>query len=229
MTASSPSPCRLNGVGYNTALNTQDTLSFIGASFEGINETGIIPFNSLTCPEGLSDGDGIQTAFTDPDTGSTNLKLYEYWEGDGWADLDLMEPVDDTVGLNIGSGAWFSSASPKSITIAGSVKKGTYIHTITDPLSIVASAFPVDFCPNGENVSWGCPDGSGIQVPFTDPDTGSTNLKLYEYWEGDGWADLDMMEPISADCAITTAGKGFWFVTGDPTSTTFAEVGPLAE
>lgn len=153
--------------------------------------------------------------------------MYEYWDGDGWADLDMMEPVDDTVGLFIGSGAWYVSSSPKSITIAGEVKKGFHIHTFTDPLSIVASAFPMDFCPNSANVSWGCSDGTQIQVPFTEAASGLTKLKMYEYWDGDGWADLDLMEPIDAGCAITTAGKGFWFVTSDPASTSFTEVGPL--
>ena len=226
-TAFTPSPSRLNGVGYNTALNVEDPWQFIGASFECIGEAGMITLDELTSPEGIEDGDQIQMSFTD-DFGRTQMKGYEYWGGDGWADPDSGEIIGDSVGFTLGQGAWFISASPKSITTAGGVKKENHIHPITEPWSINASAFPTDFCPNSENVSWGCNDGDQIQVPFTD-EKGRTQMKGYEYWAGDGWADPDSGEILEADFAVQTAGKGFWFITGEPEGVTFTEVSPLAD
>jgi hypothetical protein len=146
-----------------------------------------MPFNSLACAEGFSDGDQIQTAYTD-ENGLTQMKGYEYWDGDGWADSDMMDVVEEGTGLELGTGAWFISESPKSVITSGGVKKNNHIHTVTEPWSIVVSAFPAAFCPNSANVSWGCADGSQIQTAYTD-DNGLTQMKGYEYWDGEGWAD----------------------------------------
>lgn len=186
----------------------------------------MITLNSLTSPEGIEEGDQIQMSFTD-EQGLTQLKVYEYWAGDGWADYDQQEPVGDEVGFKLGIGAWFCSATPKTICTSGEVKKSSHIHTFTDPWTICSSAFPTAFCPNDENISWGCNEGAQIQTSFTD-ERGLTQLKVYEYWAGDGWADYDQQDVIDPDFAVAEAGKGFWFIIGD-TSETFTEVSPLAE
>ena len=74
----------------------------------------------------------------------------------------------------------------------------------------------------------GIADGHQIQMSFTD-DNGRTQMKVYEFWAGDGWADPDSGDILEADFAVQTAGKGFWFITGDPENVSFSEVSPLAE
>ena len=166
-------------------------------------------------------------AFTDED-GNVHMKGYEYWDGDGWADPDSGDIIDDTIGFALGQGAWFISSTPKSITTSGGVKKANHTHTFTEPWSIIVSAFPGEFCPNSENVSWGCLDGDQIQVPWCDED-GNTHMKGYEYWDGDGWADPDSGDILEPTFAVTTAGRGFWFITTDPENVTFSEVSPIAD
>ena len=219
-----------NVVGYNTADNTAgDPWQFIGASFECVGDGNMLTLNSLACPQGLSEGDQIQMSFCD-EKGLTHMTGYEYWEGDGWVDPESGEPVGDDVGLELGRAAWFISSDAKQITTAGEVKKVNHIHVFTEPWTIVSSAFPGSFCPNSENISWGCAEGDQIQVPWCD-EKGLTHMTGYEYWEGDGWVDPESGEPLDADFAIATAGKGFWFIitSGDPDTVTFSEVSPLAE
>ena len=202
-------------------------MTFVGASFECIGEGSMITLNSITSQEGIVDGDQIQMAYTDEE-GLVHMKGYEFWDGDGWADPDSGDIVGDDVGFTLGQAAWFISAEPKSITMAGGVKKANHTHTFVDPMTIITSAYPVNFCPNSENVSWGCLDGDQIQVPWCD-ELGLNHMKGYEYWDGDGWADPDSGDILEADFAVQTAGKGFWFITADPASVTFSEVSPLAE
>lgn len=217
-----------NVVGYNsTEAVMNENMTFIGASFEKVGEGEIITLNSLTSPQEIVDGDQIQMANTDED-GLVYMTDYEYWDGDGWVDLASSEPVGDTIGFKIGQAAWFLSSEPKSITVSGQVKKENHIHTFTDSMTIITSAFPVNFCPNGENVSWGCLDSDQIQVPWTDND-GLVHMTDYEYWDGDGWVDLSTSEALDPEFPIVKAGKGFWFITSDPTSSSFAEVSPLVE
>ena len=226
-TAFSSSFNRVNGVGYNTADNTAgDPWQFIGASFEGVGTSSFISLNSLTSPDGIDDGDQIQIAHCD-ENGTPFMKDYEYWDGDGWVDLETSEPVGDEVGFELGHAAWFISSSPKSITTAGQVKNVPHIHTFTEPWTIVCGAFPVDFCPNGQNISWGCLDGDQIQVAHCD-ENGTPYMKDYEYWDGDGWVDLETSETLDADFALVAAGKGFWFITASPEDSSFTEVSPLA-
>ena len=220
----------MNGVGYNTAQNDAgDNMQFIGASFMAMGDADMLTLNSLTCPQGLAEGDQIQMAYCDED-GLTHMTSYEYWDGDGWVDPEAYESVGDTVGFKLGSAAWFISSEPKQITTAGEVKNSTHIHTFTDPFTIVCSAFPGGFYPNSENVSWGCGEGDQIQVPWCDED-GLAHMTSYEYWDGDGWVDPEAFEALAPDFAITTAGKGFWFiiVSGEPNIVSFSEVSPIAE
>ena len=218
----------MNGVGYNTTENeAEDTMVFVGASFENVGEGEFIPLSAIQCVEGFEDGDQFQTSFMD-EIGAVNFKIYEYWDGDGWADPDSMEIVGDNIGFTLGQAAWFISSSPKKLTFAGGVHKDNFIHTFEESMTIATSAFPVPFCPNSANVSWGCNDGDQIQTSFMD-EIGAVNFKIYEYWDGDGWADPDTMEIIEPDFAVVTPGKGFWFITSDPESVTFSEVSPLAE
>ena len=215
-----------NVVGYNTAQNNSEAWQFIGASFQNVSDGGLITLNSLNSPEGIEDGDQIQIAHCDED-GVTYMTDYEYWDGDGWVDLESSEPVGDEVGFELGHGAWFFSATPKSITTAGQVKGENHIHTFTEPWTVITSAFPGNFCPNSENVSWGCLDGDQIQVPFCDED-GVTSMTDYEYWDGDGWVDLSSSEVLDPDFALVQAGRGFWFFTGSPAESSFTEVSPIA-
>ena len=230
MTAFSPPTGLLNGVGYNTTEKIDtDTWQFVGASFECVGDGDMLTLNSISCPQGLAEGDQIQMSWCDED-GLTHMTGYEYWEGDGWVDPDSFEPIGDDVGFKLGRAAWFISGEAKQITMAGGVKKSNHIHTFVEPWTIVSSAFPGAFYPNSANVSWGCGEGDQIQVPWCDED-GLTHMTGYEYWEGDGWVDPDSFEPLADDFAIATAGKGFWFIitSGDPESVTFSEVSPLAE
>ena len=200
---------------------------FVGASFENVGEGEFIPLSAIQCVEGFEDGDQFQTSFMN-EKGIVNFKVYEYWDGDGWADLDEMEVVGDDVGFTPGQAAWFISITPKKLTFAGGVIKENFTHTFTEAMTIAVSAFPIPFCPNSENVSWGCNDGDQIQTSFMN-EKGIVNFKVYEYWDGDGWADLDEMDVIASDCVVATPGKGFWFITSNPENVTFSEVSPLAE
>ena len=217
-----------NTVGYNNTVNgTYDNMTFIGASFKNVGNGTVLPFNSLGCVEGLDDGDQIQTSSVDQD-GIVQFKVYVYWDGEGWADDDLSELVDDTVGFALGQGGWFISAAPKQVTTSGEVKKTSHIHTFSETMSIATSAFPVAFCPNSADVSWACEDGDQLQVPVVDQD-GIVNFKVYVYWDGEGWADDDISALLDADTAIVTAGKGFWFIAANPASASFTEVSPIAD
>ena len=192
-----------------------------------MSDGSFIPFSAITCAEGFEDGDQFQKSYMEGT--AVNFKIYEYWDGDGWADTDTMEIVGDDEGFTVGEAAWFISPTPKTLTFAGGVRKDDYIHTFTESMTIVSSAFPVKFCPNSTNVSWGCSDGDQIQTSFMEGT--AVNFKIFEYWDGDGWADTDTMEILDADTAINTAGKGFWFIinSGDIEGTTFSEVSPIAE
>lgn len=201
---------------------------FIGASFEDVSSGTFIPLSALTCVEGFEDGDQIQTSSVD-ENGIVRFTTYEYWAGDGWVDISSSEVVEDDVGFALGKGAWFCSASTaKQITIAGAVKKSSHIHTFTEPWTIISSAFPVEFCPNSADVAWGCLDNDQIQVPYLDANK-IVHFTTYEYWEGDGWVDISTSNVLDADFAVTTIGKGFWYITSKPASVSFTEVSPLAE
>ena len=204
-----------------------DTQTFIGASFLDLDGRAVLPFNSLACPQGFDDGDGIQIASLD-ESGLVQFKVYEYWAGEGWADPDEMELVGDDVGFSLGQAGWFVSSVPKQITTGGNVKNSSHIHTFTDTMTCVVSAFPAAFCPNSANVSWSCEDSDSMQVPIQDED-GIIIFKVYEYWAGEGWADPDEMEVLDADFAIASAGKGFWVIVADPSTASFTEVSPIAE
>ena len=94
-------------------------------------------------------------------------------------------------------------------------------------MSVIVSAFPVGFCPNNENISWGCLDGDQLQVSFMEGT--AINFKIYEYWDGDGWADPNTGDILDPDFAINTPGKGFSYITADPENVSFTEVSPLAD
>ena len=181
----------------------------------------------MVCVEGFEDGDQIQKAHVDQ-YGIVSFKVYEYWLGDGWADQDLMDVVGDDVGFSLGEAAWFISGTAKQITTAGGVKKTPHTHTFNQTWSVVSSAFPINFCPNSADVSWAAQDGDQIQVPWVD-DYGIVQFNAYEYWTGEGWADSAAMELLDADSVITTAGKGFWYITSNPADVSFAEVSPIAD
>lgn len=200
-------------------------MTFLGASFENVGEGTFIPFSTIQCVEGFADGDQFQKSFMDG--GTVNFKVYEYWDGDGWVDPDSSEIIGDDIGFAVGEGAWFVSSEPKQLTFAGQVRKSNFIHTFTETMSVIVSAFPTGFCPNNENNSWGSLDGDQLQVPFMD--NGTVNFKVYEYWDGDGWVDPDSSEVLEPDFAINTTGKGFWYITADPENVSFSEVSPLAE
>ena len=221
MTAFSPSASRLNGVGYNTTANEAGDAAFIfGASFNSMAVDGVIPFKDLVCPEGFEDDDQIQTPYTD-EQGFTQLRNYYYF-GE-WLDENY-DSVADTDGVELGKSAWFVTSSAKTITTAGEVKKGNFIHTFTETADMVTSAFPVPFCPNSENVSWGVSDDTQIQTAYTD-ESGFTQLRNYYYF-GE-WLD-ENYDSLAADDAVVGPGVGFWFLIGDATET-FTEVSPLAE
>lgn len=184
----------------------------------------------MRCEEGIEDGDQIQISSVDQ-SGIVQFKTYEYWDGDGWMDLDQSSYAGDTVGFSLGEGAWFFSPSgAKHLTTSGQVKKGYHIHTFQDTWSINVSAFPVNFCPNSENISWGVADGDQIQTSSVD-ESGIIQFHTYEYWEGDGWADLETSSPIDADTVVVTPGKGFWIILNNtaPEDASFTEVSPIAE
>ena len=209
----------MNGVGYNTTENPAQNSSIIfGASFANVAGGDLIPFSALTCPEGLEDEDQIQTPYTD-ERGLTQMNIYVYF-GE-WLDSEY-NPLDPGAGLNVGSSAWFLSSNAKSITTAGEVKKGNFIHTFTESSQLVSSAFPVAFCPNSENVTWGVSDETQIQTPYTD-DRGLTQMNVYVYF-GE-WMDADY-NSLAADQAVAQPGDGFWLLLNDATET-FAEVSPL--
>ena len=217
-----------NIVGYTTTEKVaNDFCTFIGASFESVGSGTFIPFSSLTCSEGFEDGDQIQKAYVDED-GIVGFTVYEYWDGDGWVDPSSGDVIGDDIGFEVGEAAWFISSAAKQITTAGAVKSTNHIHTFTETSTVISSAFPVPFCPNSANVSWGSIDGDQIQVPYVDED-GIINFTTYEYWDGDGWVDPSTGDVLEADFAVTTAGKGFWFITADPENVSFTEVSPLAE
>lgn len=200
---------------------------FIGASFENLGTSAFIPLSSLSCVEGFADGDQIQTSFVKPN-GVVAFNTYEYWDGDGWVDPASGDVVGDDVGFSLGKGAWFISNEAKQITSAGGVKKSNHTHTFEESWQVISSAFPVDFCPNSAGVSWGCLDGDQIQVPHVDAN-GIVRFTSYEYWDGDGWVDPSSGDVLAANFAITTAGKGFWFITTAPDTVSFAEVSPIAD
>lgn len=200
-------------------------MTFVGASFENVGAGTYIPLSAITCVEGFADGDQFQKSFMDE--GYLNFKVFEYWDGDGWVDPDSGEVVGDDIGFTVGEGAWFVSSEPKQLTFAGGVKKENHIHTFVETMTVIVSAFPIGFCPNSANVSWGCLDGDQLQTPYFE--NSYLNFKVYEYWDGDGWVDPDSGEVLDPDFAINTAGKGFWYITADPENVSFSEVSPLAE
>lgn len=215
-------------MGYVTTEKVDsDFCTFIGASFQDVANGIYIPFSSLSCVEGFEDGDQIQKAYVDGN-GLVGFTVYEYWDGDGWVDPSSGNVVGDTTGFAVGEAAWFLSSAAKQITTAGAVKKANHIHTFTETSSVISSAFPMPFCPNSASVSWGSIDGDQIQVPYVDGN-GIVNFTTYEYWDGDGWVDPSSGDVLAADFAVTTAGKGFWFITAAPESVSFAEVSPLAD
>ena len=215
------------GQDVTTEKAAGDTWTFIGASFEDVGAGAFIPLSSLSCPDGFEDGDQIQKSYVNND-GIVGFNVYEYWDGDGWVDPSSGNVIGDDIGFSVGEAAWFISSTAKQITTAGAVKATNHIHTFSEPWSINSSAFPTDFCPNSANVSWGSIDGDQIQVPYVD-ESGIVNFNVYEYWDGDGWVDPSSGDVLAADFAVTTVGKGFWFITAAPESVSFAEVSPLAD
>lgn len=150
---------------------------------------------------------------------------------DGWYNEEL-DYIGDSQYLTWGQGVWFISADgPKNLTTAGEIVKGHKIHTMTDPRTLVSSAYPIPFCPNAACVTWtGAQDEDDIQVAYTA--NGKTKLRDYFYYtedygmDTDGWysEELDLLE---ADQAIAGAGEGFWYIPVDPASASFTEVSPL--
>lgn len=214
-------------VGYNQTAATEDTSILIGASFEAVGGGTFLPLSALTATPALENDDQIQVAYTDED-GLTQFTIYIYDETDGWLDTENFEPCGDTFGLELGQSAWFISAGePKKITTAGAVKNSNAIRTFTEPSALITSAFPVPFCPNSENVSWGVQNDDQIQTAYTDED-GLTQFTIYIYDESDGWLDTENFEPLGATQSIVDTGIGFWLILQDASST-FTEVSPLAE
>ena len=76
---------------------------------------------------------------------------------------------------------------------------------------MITSAFPVPFCPNSENVSWGVQNDDQIQTAYTDED-GLTQFTIYIYDESDGWLDTENFEPLGATQSIVDTGIGFWLI-----------------
>ena len=149
-------------------------------------------------------------------------------ETDGWLDTEEYAPCGDDVGLALGQSAWLISAGePKSVTTAGAVRNTNAIRTFTETSSLISSAFPTPFYPNGANVSWGTQSGDQIQVAYTD-ENGFSQFTVYEYDEADGWLDTEEYAPLEADTAVVGPGIGFWLILQDASST-FTEVSPLAE
>ena len=183
------------------------------------------------------DEDDLQFSFTD-ENGKTQLGEYYYYTeetlgADGWYDQDF-NFINDTQYLTWGQGVWFISADgPKNITTAGEVLKGHKIHTVTDPKTLVSSAYPVPFCPNAASVTWpNAQDEDDIQYAFTD-ENGKTQLGEYYYYTeatlgADGWYDQDF-NLLDADTAIVGVGEGFWYIPVDPATASFCEVSPLGD
>ena len=95
-------------------------------------------------------------------------------------------------------------------------------------MALAGSAFPVEFCPNSSNVTWGFESYDQIQTAFVD-DNGITQLHTYEYDESDGWLDYDDgYRVLDSDESIAGPGVGFWVLLGSESST-FTEVSPIAE
>ena len=46
----------------------------IGAAFEGVGDTKLIPLNAIKCDDGFTEGDQVQVAFTG-ESGLTELKI----------------------------------------------------------------------------------------------------------------------------------------------------------
>ena len=151
--------------------------------------------------------------------------MYVYVYFGEWYNED-MDPVSDADGVRQGGSAWFVSASgtPKTVTVAGEVKKTNHIHTFTESSELISSAFPVPFCPNSADVSWGVSDETQIQTAYTD-ERGITQMYVYVYF-GE-WYNEDM-DPVAEDEAIAQPGAGFWIILQDATET-FSEVSPLAK
>ena len=106
---SSPFPCRLNGVGYNTTEKSEtDNWQFVGAAFQNVGEGTFIPLNAIDCVEGFEEGDQFQTSYLD-DKGLVHFVSYDYWDGTGWVNGDG-EEIGDSVGFILGKGAWFISS-----------------------------------------------------------------------------------------------------------------------
>ena len=106
----------MNGVGYNTTAKVDtDNITFVGASFENVGEGTFIPFSAITCVEGFSDGDQFQKSYMDGT--AVNFKIYEYWDGDGWADPDTGDILDPDFAINTpGKGFWYITADPENVS-----------------------------------------------------------------------------------------------------------------
>ena len=209
-----------NVVGYNTTDNTAGDASFIfGASFNAVNGNGV-PFNSLICPEEFEDDDQIQTAYTD-ERGLTQMHIFFYF-GE-WLDEEY-NPIAEDEGLPLGGSAWFisSSGTAKTLTTSGEVRKTNFIHTFTEPSSLITSAFPMPFCPNSENCSWGCSDDTQLQTAYID-ERGLTQMHIFFYF-GE-WMDEEY-NTIAADAVVASPGQGFWIILQDQ-GDTFSEVSPI--
>lgn len=105
---------------------------------------------------------------------------------------------------------------------------------MTDPKTLVSSAYPVPFRPNSASVSWpNAQDDDDIQYAYTD-EKGKTQLGEYyyyteEYGLGDaGWYN-EGLELLDADTAIVGVGEGFWYIPVDPATASFCEVSPLGD
>ena len=219
-------------MGYNTTQNNTDPDVIFSAAFEQLNEQGILPFNSLQVSgDGLEDDDYIETAHFDEEVGGTVLDAYVYYVGEGWYDLQKgYSLIDDTVGLKLGESAWYMSSTPKTVTTAGQVYSQDFkIHTFVEPDTLVASAYPVPFCPNSANVSWAIGDDTYIETSRFDEEVGGTMLDPYVYYNGEGWytPGYQLMAPTDS---LAAPGVGFWLMLSeDPAECSFTEVSPLAK
>ena len=99
----------------NTEKIETDTSTFIGASFQSV-EGDFIPLSALGCVEGFEDGDQIQKSYLN-ENGLIKMKVYEYWDGDGWADPDSSEVLDPDFAINTADkGFWFITADPENVS-----------------------------------------------------------------------------------------------------------------